>query len=160
MGCESCSDDFACDGAAGSIGNLVTQGARIVQAVSGRRLVSILVTTLLQQGRVHFGTSSCLGVIACNGAFGTIGDESCLGERACSGQTGTIGDQSCTKGRTNTVFQGSCDSNKGIIGDGSCTETKACFYAKSTSKIGNDSWKAKIYVDVEHHSTILHQHFS
>ena len=143
-----------------ALGIMATQGARIVQAVSGRRLVSILVTTLLQQGRVHFGTSSCLGVIACNGAFGTIGDESCLGERACSGQTGTIGDQSCTKGRTNTVFQGSCDSNKGIIGDGSCTETKACFYAQSTSKIGNDSWKAKIYVDVEHHSTILHQHFS
>ena len=122
-----------------ALGIMATQGARIVQAVSGRRLVSILVTTLLQQGRVHFGTSSCLGVIACNGAFGTIGDESCLGERACSGQTGTIGDQSCTKGSA-TQSERSCDSNKGIIGDGSCTEPGSCFDTADTSKIGNDSW--------------------
>ena len=140
VGCESCSGDYACMGATGSIGNNGNPGCKNCASCVGERACISFgynFQGFAKEGG-SIGVSSCLGESACELAFGTIGDESCLGEMACSAQSGTIGDQSCTKGKTDS--RPSCESNEGKIGDGSCTEAGACFSTADTSKIGNDSW--------------------
>ena len=99
VGCESCSGDYACDGATGSIGNNGNPGCKNCASCVGEKAclnfgydTAPPYLNLKEGGSI--GSSSCLGVVACNGAFGTIGDESCLGEQSCYFQTGTIGNDS------------------------------------------------------------------
>ena len=100
VGCESCSGDYACDGAAGSIGNNGNPGCKNCASCVGEKAClnfgydTTSAPPYPKEGGSSIGSSSCLGVIACNGAFGTIGDESCLGEQSCYFQTGTIGNDS------------------------------------------------------------------
>ena len=148
VGCESCSGDYACMGATGSIGNNANPGCKGCASCVGEFACANFGYDLGYDSTNpppypkvggSIGSSSCIGELTCAGTYGTIGDESCLGRTACYLKIGTIGDQSCTKGAT-VDFVGSCYGSKGIIGDRSCTEPGACELTYPTSKIGNDSW--------------------